>query len=125
MRADTTHRHTTELTQRIVAAWPLIAAAEIADEPAGRVARLRLDPRLLSARAEAQGLADASAEAAAANPRVQRLLIELFVALNEKLPPEARLTRVVVVTGPGSAPGPDGPVEWPGAHGADKADAPG
>ena len=66
-------RHRTHPDERsLLATTPLVADAWL--DPDRGLARVTLDPTLVRARAEQQGLPDSSQQAAAGSPRVQSLI---------------------------------------------------
>lgn len=81
------------LARRLCEAVPLIAHVVVTGEPDGRAALLRLDPLLVDARAGQQGLADRSIAAAAADPRVRRMLADAVARVNADCAPQQRIAR--------------------------------
>jgi len=88
-----------DLARRVCDGSPLIASVVVTAEPDGRVAHVRLDPLLVNARAGQQGLPDSSVSAAAADPRVQRLVADAIAQANAGRAPAAQIVRHVLASG--------------------------
>lgn len=82
-----------DLARRIREASPLIASAILSAEREGLVAHVRLDPLLVAARAGQQGLADRSVAAAAADPRVRRVVADAIAQATAAVPSAERIVR--------------------------------
>ncbi len=86
-----------DLARRVREASPLIASVVLSSERDGLVAHVRLDPLLVDARAGQQGLSDRSIAAAAADPRVQRMIADAIARANAGCPPEEQIVRHEIV----------------------------
>ncbi len=92
-QADSAQADAPTLARRLCAAVALIADVVVAAEADGHVAVVHLDPLFVMSRAEQQGLDDSSIAAAAADPRVCRLIADEIARLNADAPHAERIAR--------------------------------
>jgi hypothetical protein len=87
-----------QVLRRLVRTVPILADARPRLGANGTEARLELDPAIVSARADQQGLGDQSERAAAQSPRVQSMLRAEVAALNAALEASQRVVRCRIHT---------------------------
>lgn len=81
----------------------LVGSVDLSRNPEGWVANVLLNPGLIRARGEQQGLADKSVSAASCSPRIRSLIASAVERVNARLPGDDRVVAHMIDTSPGRA----------------------
>jgi hypothetical protein len=79
------------ISAELARASMLVGGVDVARRPEGWVATILLNPGVIRARADQQGLPDGSVRAAAASPRIQQQVAAVVEHVNDRLPGRDRI----------------------------------